>query len=136
VMGRLTREIRSGAPAGVLLMVVGGYGLMGLPLGLLGAIVAGQARDLLTPRGLLILAFPAVGIACLAVGQHVLRGSPPRPLGRPGARCSTSRGGSGIPRELPVDDRHWGRGRLRVLGEITWLGMNGFILLSAMLALE
>ena len=75
MMARLTREIRSGAPAGVLLMVVGGYGLMGLPLGLLGAILAGQTRDLLTQRGLLILAFPTVGIACLAERQRVLRSS-------------------------------------------------------------
>jgi hypothetical protein len=69
-------------------MVDGAYGLMAFPLGLLGEI-GGYAKDLLTPKGLLVIVgFPAIGIACLAVGQQVLHGprceAPrSRPQGRP-----------------------------------------------------
>jgi hypothetical protein len=133
-MARLTREIRSGAPAGVLLMVVGGYALMGLPLGLLGAILAGQARDLLTPRGLLILAFPAVGIACLAVGQHVLRGSRRALWAGLGLAVLLVVAGLAFLASYPWTTDTGDGAAYAFLGGITWLGMNGFILLSAMLA--
>lgn len=132
-----TRALRSGEPAGVLLLIDGSYCLLGLPLGLVGAFVTGHGRGLLTPRGLLVVVgFPAVGIACLTVGQHILRGS--RRALWPGLGLAalfvvvvlvflTS---------YPWSTDEGDGAAYAFLGGATLLGLNGFILLSAMLALR
>ncbi len=117
-------------------MVDGAYALMGLPLGLLGGILGGHARDLLTPRGLLVLVgFPAIGIACLAVGQHVLHGS--RRALWAGLGLAVLHVVAGLALLASVLTTDSGDGAAYAFfGGIMFIGMNGFIVLSAMLALR
>ncbi len=59
-------------------MVDGAFCLVSLLLGLAGALVSGNAGDLLTPRVLLVVVgFLVTGIGCLAVGQRILHRSRP-----------------------------------------------------------
>lgn len=135
-MVRPAKGARSAEVAGVLLMIDGGSFLPILALTLVVQVVSGEI-DLLTPRGSLgIVGILATGIASLIVGHRILRGS---------RRALWAGVGLAAPYVVAflvlLASIPWtadpGHGAAYVLmGAVPYLGMNGFILLQATLALR
>jgi hypothetical protein len=141
-LGRLTRMVRpagrsrSSEVAGVLLMAEGGQFLPILALTLIVGIVTGDATNLLTPRASLgFVGILATAIASLAAGWRILRGSRPALWAGVGLAALYTGATVVLLASHPWTTEPGDAGGYLLLAGPMLLGLNGFILVHATLAL-
>jgi hypothetical protein len=136
-MVRPAKGAHSAEVAGVLLVIDGGSFLPILAFTLLIDVMSGEARDLLTPRGSLgTVGIFATGIASLIVGQRILRGSRRALWAGLGLAALYVVAFLALLATIPWTTNP-GHGAVYVLmGAVPYLGINGFILSHATLALR
>jgi hypothetical protein len=123
--------------AGVLLVIDGGSFLPILAFTLLIDVMSGEARDLVTPRGSLgTVGILATGIASLIVGLRILRGSRRALWAGIGLAALYVVAFLALLATIPWTANP-GHGAVYVLmSALPYLGINGFILFHATLALR